>query len=149
MASTILMNENNCIIRAASWKNEQHVIMAIRSDVFIREQQVPEELEWDGQDASAMHVLACCDETAVGTGRLLRTGRIGRMAVRRELRNRGIGTAILQELINISREKGINSLFLNAQVQAMGFYRKQGFIRTGGFFDDAGIVHCRMEYQGR
>jgi predicted GNAT family N-acyltransferase len=142
------MNENDFMVRPASWKDERRIIMAIRREVFIEEQHVPETLEWDGQDATALHVLALYDGTAVGTGRLLYTGQIGRMAVRRELRNRGIGTFIMHELIKLSRERNINCLFLNAQAQAAEFYRKQGFIRKGEVFDDAGIVHCRMEYQG-
>lgn len=135
------------MVRPASWENERSIIMSIRREVFIQEQQVPEEMEWDGRDESALHVLAFFGGKAVETGRLLFNGQIGRMAVCRDWRNRGIGTAILQELVKISREKKIICLFLNAQVQAVEFYRKQGFTRKEGFFEEAGIVHCRMEYQ--
>lgn len=122
--------------------------MAIRHEVFIVEQQVPEHLEWDGRDKQAQHVLACWNGVAAGTGRLLPTGQIGRMAVRREYRGRGIGTAILSTLIDLARRERINYLFLNAQLHAAEFYRKHGFIQQEGYFDDAGIVHCRMEYHG-
>lgn len=142
------MSEGSFSVDTVDWKDAQHLITAVRREVFILEQKVPEELEWDGQDDHALHVLARHNDMVVGTGRLLRSGQIGRMAVRREYRGHGIGTAILKTLMKLARSENISSLFLNAQLHAADFYRKHGFVRQGECFDDAGIVHCRMEYHG-
>lgn len=120
----------------------------VRRAVFIQEQRVPEELEWDEADASALHVLALDgDSHAIGTGRLLQAhgmGHIGRMAVLREWRGQGVGTAILNALIATARERGLTEVVLNAQTHALGFYARSGFAAEGDEFPDAGIPHRRM-----
>lgn len=117
----------------------------LREAVFIIEQQVPVELEWDEFDESSVHALAY-DENgmALGTGRLLPDGHIGRMAVRKAVRGNGIGSAILTALMNAARVRGNVEVVLNAQVHAESFYARFGFVREGDVFPDAGIPHIRM-----
>jgi len=141
----ILMTEVNFTVFEASWEKHQHEIRFIRTQVFVHEQRVPEELEWDGLDDTAIHVLAfTSDQIPAGTARLLISGQIGRMAVLKQYRNMGIGTAMLIKLIQIAASHNINPLFLNAQLHAIRFYEKHGFIPDGGIFDDAGIPHRKM-----
>ncbi|MDP1716437.1 MAG: GNAT family N-acetyltransferase, partial [Burkholderiales bacterium] len=91
----------------------------MRSTVFIDEQNVPEALEWDDQDEKSRHVLALSVHgEPIGTGRLLPDGRIGRMAVLREWRGKGVGSAILQALLELARQDGLRTIRLNAQTHA-------------------------------
>ena len=111
----------------------------------MREQGVPPALEWDGRDGEALHLLAENDVgQAIGTGRLLPDGHIGRLAVSAHWRNRGIGAALLRELVAIARERGAGTLFLHAQTRAVEFYRRGGFVAEGPEFMEAGIPHQRM-----
>jgi predicted GNAT family N-acyltransferase len=135
------------LILRADWSQHRNVLAGIRLAVFVREQGVPEELEWDDADAQALHLLALVDPdaTPVGTARLLPTGQIGRMAVLPEWRGRGIGTALLHELLTIAGQGQYPKPFLNAQVSALSFYLQAGFVPTGDIFEEAGIPHRRME----
>lgn len=128
----------------ADWANEQEAIGAIRRAVFIDEQNVPEDLEWDGCDATARHVLAWAGATPIATGRLLPSGHIGRMAVLSGFRGAGVGRGVLRALIELAHHSGLTEVFLNAQIQARGFYLNQGFTQSGEVFADAGIPHVRM-----
>ena len=133
------------MVRAASWKCDQAPLQDLRRTVFIREQQVPESLEWDEYDAVSQHALAVdADGHAIGTGRLLPDGHIGRMAVLREWRGCGVGAAILEFLVECARQRGDVLLHLNAQTHAIGFYERHGFVVDGEEFPDAGIPHRRM-----
>jgi predicted GNAT family N-acyltransferase len=138
--------QHKFIVREAKWEEAGERLRAIRECVFIREQGVPEELEWDGLDGECIHLLA---ETgpgdAIGTVRLLADGHIGRMAVLKEWRGRGVGSALLLRSIELARDMGLCRVVLNAQTTALGFYRKAGFKASGGEFMDAGIPHHRME----
>ncbi len=120
-------------------------IRRVREQVFMREQGVPEELEWDGEDAQAIHVIARNDDgEVIGTGRLLRNGHIGRMAVLADWRGRGVGSALLSALLEEARRLGLKQVFLHAQLQAIGFYARHGFKTHGNVFPDAGIPHRSM-----
>ena len=133
------------IVAQASWVELQEEIKFVRTQVFIIEQCVPENLEWDGLDDTAIHVLATSmDNKPVGTARLLASGQIGRMAVLKHLRGRGIGTALLKKLIQLATDNAVHPLFLNAQIHAIGFYERHGFIPASDVFDDAGIPHRKM-----
>jgi predicted GNAT family N-acyltransferase len=122
---------------------------AIRRRVFIEEQQVPEDIEMDADDAHAFHALATLDGVAVGCGRMVEHGagevKIGRMAVLLDHRNTGIGAQILRFLIDRARARGFRKAILHAQLTAEGFYLKEGFTAVGGVFDEAGIAHRLME----
>jgi predicted GNAT family N-acyltransferase len=121
---------------------------ALRRRVFIEEQHVPEEIELDADDASALHALAVEGGRPVGCGRMLARGdyvKIGRMAVLAERRGAGIGRCVLQFLVEQARQRGFRRAVLDAQVHAEGFYLKQGFTPVGEVFEEAGIMHRRME----
>ena len=132
-------------VRLADWSRDEDAIREIREDVFVREQSVPSELEWDGLDPGCLHALA---ETpsgeVVGTGRLHPSGKIGRMAVRGHWRGRGVGAAILERLLEAARDDGMADLYLHAQTQVTGFYARYGFVAEGPEFDEAGIPHRLM-----
>lgn len=133
------------VVRAADWVADGAVLRAIRTEVFVAEQRVPAELEWDADDERARHVLALtADGGPVGTGRLLADGRIGRMAVLRPWRGKGAGGALLAELLRIARATGLDDLALHAQVHAIGFYARYGFEPEGETFLEAGIPHRAM-----
>jgi len=131
-----------------SWQEAQTQLRAIRSTVFIQEQNVPEALEWDGADAHASHALACdAAGKAIGTARLLLHGNrahIGRMAVLQAWRKQGVGSALLECVIAEALRCGASTAFLNAQTTAVAFYERAGFTREGVEFLDAGIPHYRM-----
>jgi predicted GNAT family N-acyltransferase len=129
---------------AAAWDAERPALERIRREVFIREQGIPEFDEWDDEDATSVHVLATLNREPVGTGRLNRAGKIGRIAVLPGLRGRGIGSLILDRLLEEARRLGIREPCLHAQVQAVPFYERLGFERKGEVFDEAGIPHVRM-----
>ncbi|HPE81891.1 MAG: GNAT family N-acetyltransferase [Sedimenticolaceae bacterium] len=132
-------------IAPVDWQLQQRQLLGVRIAVFVDEQGVPAELEHDRHDARAIHLLATVDDgTPVATARLLPDGHIGRMAVLKNWRGQGIGTAMLRALIGIARQKGQDSVFLHAQCRAEGFYARMGFRGEGDVFDDAGIEHRRM-----
>jgi predicted GNAT family N-acyltransferase len=132
-------------IQSASWTEDKKALIRIRTQVFINEQMVPPDLEWDGYDQDSWHVLATSvDGEAMGTARMLYDGHIGRMAVLPEFRNKGIGSALLKALLNIAKKQGINEVFLHAQTRAVAFYQKHGFTITSDEFMDAGIPHVTM-----
>jgi predicted GNAT family N-acyltransferase len=129
---------------ATTWDAERTVLERIRREVFVREQGIPESDEWDVEDATSVHILATLNREPVGTGRLNRAGKIGRIAVLPGQRGRGIGPLILGRLLEEARRLGIREPCLHAQVQAVPFYEKFGFERKGEVFDEAGIPHVRM-----
>ncbi|MCW5606241.1 MAG: GNAT family N-acetyltransferase [Burkholderiales bacterium] len=136
------------VIRPVNWQATRDQLDAIRRNVFIEEQNVPEELEWDGLDERSYHVLALSGEgEPIGTGRLLLDGHIGRMAVLRPWRRQGVGSAILRALLVLAQKEGHDTVRLNAQVQAIGFYEKHGFKPLGKPFMDAGIPHRAMKIE--
>lgn len=132
-------------IEEVAWTDAADRLARIRREVFVVEQQVAEELEWDGADGACRHVLAL-DEGGrpIGTGRLLPDGHIGRMAVLAAHRGKGVGRALLAALIGIAQARGDAEVILNAQTHAIGFYRRSGFEVTSAEFMDAGIPHVQM-----
>ncbi len=135
-------------VHVVTYPSERDTAFDIRRRVFQEEQGVPAEEEFDADDARATHVLAHVDETPVGTGRIVIRGgdaKVGRMAVRREWRRRGVGRAIMQELTRVAHEHDVRRLVLHAQVQAIPFYEGLGFHSVGETFEEAGIPHRRME----
>ncbi len=130
------------------WQDQIKQISTIREIVFIREQQVPTDLEWDEFDCISAHALAYdADGNSVGTGRLLPDGHIGRMAVLKQWRGKGFGRAILQQLLNHAKNQGIKTIELNAQITAIKFYEKFGFQVTEKIFMDANIPHIKMQLE--
>jgi predicted GNAT family N-acyltransferase len=123
-------------------------LRAVREAVFVHEQQVPLALERDAFDPQCQHVLARdLEGAAIGTGRLTPDRRIGRMAVLRAWRGRGVGSALLQALLRLARGNGWNEVELHAQVTAIAFYRSHGFVELGERFAEAGIEHQAMRFR--
>ena len=136
-------------IREARWQTDEVAIRHVRQVVFIDEQAVPPPEEWDGRDADCIHLLAEDPSGApVGTARLLAEGKLGRMAVLKPWRGRGVGQALMARLIEIAEQHGHTRLVLDAQVRAIGFYEPFGFVAEGPVFDDAGIPHRKMVRAG-
>jgi len=132
-------------IELMSWDEARAQASPIRFTVFVEEQRVPVEIEWDDQDERSFHALAYSPSgEAVATGRLLPDGHIGRMAVLREWRGKGVGGAILQRLLAAARERGDKQIELFAQTHAIEFYRRHGFVEGGEIFEEAGIPHQAM-----
>jgi predicted GNAT family N-acyltransferase len=120
-------------------------IHEVRRQVFIVEQGIPAQLEWDGQDTACHHMLATDSrQAAIGTGRLDRRGRIGRMAVLPSWRSHGVGRALLDALIALARAQGHREVVVHAQCAVAGFYRKEGFREQGQPYIEAGIEHMKM-----
>ncbi|MBB3101649.1 GNAT family N-acetyltransferase [Azomonas macrocytogenes] len=131
-------------VRIADWYGDNIDLRRIREAVFIAEQSVPPELEWDAEDVDAIHFLALEDEYAVGTARLLRDGHIGRVAVLRDWRGMQIGGALMRASIHKAESMGLKELKLAAQVQAVPFYERLGFHVISDEFLEAGIPHVEM-----
>lgn len=127
------------------WDTQQSGARAVRYEVFVLEQNVPLDLEWDGMDAACLHAVVYDDAgQAVATGRLLPDGHIGRMAVRKSLRGQGIGGLVLEALMREAKRRGDRCVLLNAQTHAAPFYQRYGFRREGDEFMEAGIPHIGM-----
>jgi len=131
-------------IEILHWAAARAEASRIRLKVFVEEQRVPREIEMDDMDAACLHALAWLDGKAVGTGRLLPDGHIGRMAVLGESRALGVGGAILERLVEEARRQGMREVVLSAQTHAIGFYRRHGFSEEGEVFEEAGIAHQAM-----
>ena len=136
-------------IKVGDWAALGNEASKVRTAVFVQEQGIPLEMEWDAHDASALHVVACnALGQAVATARLIRhantVGKIGRMAVHHALRGSHVGREILQTLISAARQRGNTEVILHAQRSAEGFYLRQGFTVRGEPFDEAGIAHIEM-----
>jgi len=134
------------IFRVKSEK-DMETVRNIRLEVFVEEQGVPVELEMDEFDKEAIHVLALVDGEPAGCGRLLIKGdeaKIGRVAVRKKMRRKGIGTGICKLLIAIAADHGVKRVYLGAQLTAVDFYISLGFEKEGEVFKEAGIDHIKM-----
>lgn len=127
------------------WDSVREHAQSLRVEVFVVEQGVPIELEWDEGDEVSIHAVAYDAEgQAVATGRLLPDGHIGRMAVRKSARGKGIGSQVLHALLAEARRLGYGRLVLHAQTHAIAFYRRHGFVEEGEEFMEAGIAHRLM-----
>lgn len=133
-------------IATVDWERGAEALSALRRRVFVEEQGVAPELEWDARDAEAIHLLARAeaDGSPIGAARLLPTGQIGRMAVLALWRGLGVGTALLNEASRIARGGSRETPWLNAQTSAVPFYAERGFSPEGEVFEEAGIPHLRM-----
>ncbi len=134
-------------IELTEFSPKEEQILSIRFEVFVNEQGVDASLEIDGKDSECVHALAYEDGKPVGTGRLLPDSHIGRMAVLSEYRSRGIGTAILEALIEAAKNRGDSRIILASQTHAASFYERLGFGAVGTPFFEAGIEHVLMQLQ--
>lgn len=140
------MKLSNIQIVLGDWANLRDSASAIRFEVFVEEQHVPETEELDAMDDLCVHALAFDEQgEVIATGRLLPDGHIGRMAVKRSERGKGVGAAVLQALMDAALKKGFEEVVLGAQLHAQGFYERQGFAAFGEVFMDANIEHIMMK----
>jgi len=137
--------KSNIDVKLSDWHTHEELMRTLRTQVFIQEQQVPAALEWDGLDDDCTHVIAYWRQQAAGTARLLDNGHIGRMAVLAPYRHKGIGSQMLNTLIDIARQRRLNRVYLHAQTAAIKFYEKHQFSIISQPFMDAGIPHVTME----
>ena len=135
------------LIKLLSWDEARPHASPIRFTVFCEEQGVPREIELDEYDGVSVHAVVFEDETPIATGRLLPDGHIGRMAVLKGWRNRGVGGLMLQKLIERAKARGDREVALSAQVHAVAFYRAHGFVEEGAEYLEAGIRHQAMRRQ--
>ncbi|EST23208.1 GNAT family N-acetyltransferase [Streptomyces roseochromogenus] len=145
-------------VRIAEGPADREACFAVRKEVFVQEQGVAEDLEYDAYDAVAVHVLAVREDGApLGTGRLLHgavaaektggdasVGSLGRLAVSREARGLGVGVALVRAIEDAARARGLTAVDLHAQTHALGFYERLGYAPYGPEFPDAGIPHRAM-----
>jgi predicted GNAT family N-acyltransferase len=134
-------------VNRVSSKKERERALAIRKRVFVDEQGVPEEIEMDRDDKRAFHFLAFEGNQAVGTARVVmrhRNAKIGRMAVLKNYRGKGIGTKLLRRAIITALRQGAQKIYLHAQVPVIGFYEAMAFRCVGAVFKEAGIPHRKM-----
>ncbi len=138
-------------IRQALDARDRAAVFVIRGAVFVAEQQVPIEEEWDERDGIAVFLLALVDGVPVGTVRLVDqgdgSGLLGRMAVLPSGRGRGTGAALVRAAEELARESGLDRVELHAQTHALGFYQRLGYAAHGEEFMDAGIPHLHMEHE--
>ncbi|MCK4705668.1 MAG: GNAT family N-acetyltransferase [Gammaproteobacteria bacterium] len=135
---------DNIQVITTDWKQNSPELIQIRTSVFVEEQHVPTELEWDEFDEQSTHFLALLNDKPIATARLKPDGQIGRMAVIKKYRKKGIGTKLLSAATLHARNNGYNMIYLHAQKQAISFYRKFNFICNGIEFLDANILHQAM-----
>ncbi len=142
------MINNEFSVEPATWPADMAELRAVRTEVFVLEQEVPEDEEWDEFDAHSQHVIARDDKgKPVGTGRLTPKGTIGRMAVLRDWRGKGVGEAMLRVLLEIARDRHFSNIEIHAQTHALGFYERAGFVPYGEEFDECGIAHRHMRME--
>ncbi|MEM0970289.1 MAG: GNAT family N-acetyltransferase [Verrucomicrobiota bacterium] len=140
------------VIRRSLWPEEKESLIGIRSTVFVEEQGFPAEIDLDGRDEEAFHLAAEVHGRMIGTARLLwedagegeRLGHIGRVAVLKEYRGGGVGSALIQEMVAVGRSQGCGFVELDSQLLAVPFYERLGFEAVGEEFQEAGQPHWRM-----
>lgn len=132
-------------IEQVCWETHKATLLNVRINVFVTEQGVPFEEEEDSLDPQSVHIIVYNkDGEAIATGRLTPNGWIGRMAVNKEYRGRGIGLEVLKRLTQTGFEKGYAQLWLSAQTHAIPFYEKLGYQIHGEVYDDCNIPHQDM-----
>lgn len=132
-------------IKKTTWADNEEQLRAVREAVFIDEQRVPADVEWDGEDEASTHFLATDENnTPIGCIRLLPSGKISRLSVLETHRNGGIGKALLMAAADEAKSLGMKEIHLHAQTHATSFYEAAGFVVTGGIFIEADIPHRQM-----
>ena len=142
--------ENNLKVEIVKWIDGQAELTMIREKVFIEEQKVTPQLEWDGLDEEAIHSLAYHDELAIGCARVIinhNAMQLGRMAVLKEHRYQGVGGALIEKAITTSKLNQLSSISISAQCHAIDFYKKFGFEIISDIYLDAGIPHRDMRLE--
>ena len=139
--------KNNLKVEIVKWIDDHTQLKNIREQVFIQEQKVTPELEWDGMDEKAMHFLVFKDNEAIGCARALvikNYMQLGRMAVLKKYRGIGVGSALLEKAIVTAKLNQLSSIHISAQCNALDFYVKFGFEVMSDIYLDAEILHRDM-----
>ncbi len=139
--------KNNLKVEIVKWIDDQAQLKNIREKVFIQEQKVTPELEWDGMDEKAIHFLVFKDEKAIGCARAIvikSRMQLGRMAVLKEYRGQGAGSTLIEKAIVTAKLKQLSGIHISAQCNAINFYVKFGFEVMGDAYLDAEILHRDM-----
>ena len=136
-------------VQLGTWQDLQHLTSPLRTQVFVHEQKVPAEMEWDEADGAALHgVVLNRMGLPLATGRLLQhapgVARIGRMAVKKQMRGGDLGQRVLHALMQAAKDRGDHQVVLHAQCSAEGFYKRSEFVPHGTIFEEAGIAHIEM-----
>lgn len=142
--------ENNLKVEIVKWIDEHESLKMIRQKVFIEEQKVTSQLEWDGMDEEAIHFLAFKNEKAIGCARAFvieNYMQLGRMAVLKEYRGEGVGTALIEKAITTAKLNQLSAIYISAQCHAIDFYKKFGFEITSDIYLDAEIQHRDMKLE--
>ncbi|MEK7345594.1 MAG: YbgC/FadM family acyl-CoA thioesterase [Pseudomonadota bacterium] len=152
MLESFERGEDMVQVHVGAWHDFKNLAGPLRTEVFVHEQKVPAEMEWDHDDETALHAVALNRMgMALATGRLLQhapgVARIGRMAVKKQMRGSDLGQRVLHALMNAARDRGDTQVLLHAQCSAEGFYRRSGFAPHGAIFEEAGIAHIEMVRQ--
>jgi len=140
--------ENNLKVEIVKWIDEDESLTMIRQKVFIEEQNVTSQLEWDGMDEEAIHFLAFKNEKAIGCARAFvieNYMQLGRMAVLKAYRGEDVGTALIEKAITTAKLNQLSAIYISAQCQAIDFYKKFGFEITSDIYLDAEILHRDMK----
>ena len=140
--------ENNLKVEIVKWIDEDESLTMIRQKVFIEEQNVTSQLEWDGMDEEAIHFLAFKNEKAIGCARafvIKNHMQLGRMAVLKAYRGESVGTALIEKVITTAKLNQLSAIYISAQCHAIDFYKKFGFEITSDIYLDAEILHRDMK----
>ena len=140
--------QNNLKVEIVQWIDEHESLTMIRQKVFIEEQKVTSQLEWDGMDEEAIHFLAFKNEKAIGCARafvIKNHMQLGRMAVLKAYRGEDVGTALIEKAITTAKLNQLSAIYISAQCHAIDFYKKFGFEVTSDIYLDAEILHRDMK----
>lgn len=132
-------------VQSGHWDKLEQDAKFIRKQVFIIEQNIPEEEEWDDQDMISDHFVVYDQDQPIATARLLQNNSVGRVAVLKTYRGQGIGHMIMLEIIRQAHQQDRTFLQLSSQVHAISFYEKLGFSIQGDAYDECGIPHIKMQ----
>ena len=137
--------KNSISIIKTSWLEHSVQISSIRDAVFIQEQAVPKNIEMDGKDSECIHFLMSYDDNPIGTARIKMSGKIERVSILKPNRNKGLGSRLMNFIIDAAKENSFARIYLHSQIESIGFYKNLGFIEQGDVFQEAGIDHVLME----
>ena len=140
-----MLKKNSISIIETSWLEHSAEISSIRDAVFIQEQAVPKNIEMDGKDSECMHFLMSNDNNPIGTARIKMSGKIERVSILKPNRNKGLGSRLMNFIIDAAKENRFERIHLHSQMESIGFYKNLGFIEQGDVFQEAGIDHVLME----
>ena len=138
------MRDKSISIIETNWSEHSDEITDIRNIVFVQEQCVPKNIEMDGKDVDCNHFLICKKNEPIGTARLQSNGKIERVSILKPERKKGLGTKLMEFIINSAKKKELEKIYLHSQMDSIDFYKSLGFKEKGGMFQEAGINHVLM-----